>query len=25
MVMTIRIRRGESVSEDTLRFQRAPL
>lgn len=25
MVMTIRIRRGETVSEDTLRFQRAPL
>ncbi|MEZ5957629.1 MAG: DUF6265 family protein [Hyphomonadaceae bacterium] len=25
IVMTIRIRRGEAVSEDTLRFQRAPL
>jgi hypothetical protein len=25
IVMTIRIRRGETVSEDTLRFQRAPL
>jgi hypothetical protein len=25
MVMTIRIRRGEAVSEDILRFQRAPL
>lgn len=25
MVMTIRIRRGETVSEDVLRFERAPL
>lgn len=25
IVMTIRIRRGDTVSEDTLRFQRAPL
>jgi hypothetical protein len=25
IVMTIRIRRGQTVSEDTLRFQRAPL